>query len=290
MALMEKIKKKIILYITVLVFCISNAVAQTNINIWKGVKHKNVALKAYIPEKVKPSVAIIICAGGSYFWNGNAAEGTRVAEWLKVNGIAAFLLDYRTSGTIGFVTHYRAVIPCLQYPDMIQDVQRSIQILRSNESEYGANNWKIGVMGFSAGGHLAMLAAEQLSKPDFVAAMYPVVTLSDKRFVHKRSRRGLLGEWRQFSHIMRDSLSLEKHVPYDCPPVFLCNCIDDPIVKYQNSELLDSALTLHNILHKYIRYNTGGHGFGADLCKGTEESRHWMKEFINWLEEIHIIK
>jgi acetyl esterase/lipase len=138
-------------------------------------------------------------------------------------------------------------------------------------------------------GQLNVLSPKLL-RPDFVAPIYPVVTLSDSRYVHKRSRRGLLGEWRQFNHRMQDSLSLEKHVPDDCPPVFLCNCINDPIVKYQNSVLLDSALTAHHIPHKYIQYRTGGHGFGADTYLGTDESRQWMSEFIKWLKDINIRK
>lgn len=297
---------RILLGIILFLFsCIQYIQSQTTMNIWKGIKSNSVTLKAYIPKEGKPSVAIIVCAGGSYFWNGNKAEGTKVAEWLMNNGIAAFLLDYRTPGTIGFLTHYRAIVPCLQYPDVIQDVQRAIQVIRNKASELGGNDMKLGVMGFSAGGHLAMLAAElyktdytgqlnvlspKLLRPDFVAPIYPVVTLSDSRYVHKRSRRGLLGEWRQFNHRMQDSLSLEKHVPDDCPPVFLCNCINDPIVKYQNSVLLDSALTAHHIPHKYIQYRTGGHGFGADTYLGTDESRQWMSEFIKWLKDINIRK
>ncbi|MBQ5423744.1 MAG: alpha/beta hydrolase, partial [Bacteroidales bacterium] len=104
-------------------------------------------------------------------------------------------------------------------------------------------------------------------------------------YVHKRSRRALLSERRQNDQVMRDSLSLELHVPADCPPVFLVNCVDDPIVEYHNSMLLDSALTAKNIKHKYIQYKTGGHGFGASDEKGTEESRAWRNEFLKWLKE-----
>lgn len=84
---------------------------------------------------------------------------------------------------------------------------------------------------------------------------------------------------------LRDSLSLELHVPNDCPPVFLVNCQDDPIVKYHNSELLDSALTVHHVNHRYIQYKTGGHGFGATDYKGTAECRQWKDEFLIWLRE-----
>ena len=92
--------------------------------------------------------------------------------------------------------------------------------------------------------------------------IYPVVTMHEP-YVHKRSRRALLSEKRQNDLVMRDSLSLERYIPADCPPVFLVNCTDDPVVEYHNSILLDSALTAHKIDHRYYRYHTGGHGFGA---------------------------
>ena len=145
-------------------------------------------------------------------------------------------------------------------------------------------------MGFSAGGHLVMSAAELLplsERPAFIAPIYPVVTMVDK-CVHKRSRRALLGDNKKNNQQLRALLSLELHVPKDCPPVFLVNCIDDPIVKYHNSELLDSALTSLNIPHRYIQYKTGGHGFGATENKGTAESRQWKAEFLNWLKALNL--
>ena len=85
---------------------------------------------------------------------------------------------------------------------------------------------------------------------------------------------------------MKDSLSLEKHVRPDMPPVFLMNCVDDPIVKYRNSELLDSAMTAAGVEHRYVQYRTGGHGFGATASKTTEEAIAWKDEFLNWLRGI----
>ena len=116
----------------------------------------------------------------------------------------------------------------------------------------------------------------------FIAAIYPVVSMSHPD-THKRSRRALLGEYRKHDKAMRDSLSIEKHITKDCPPVFIVNCKDDPVVKYHNSELLDSALTAKGISHRYIQYQTGGHGFGASETKGTAECRAWKEEFLKWL-------
>ena len=122
---------------------------------------------------------------------------------------------------------------------------------------------------------------EEEDKPAFVVPVYPVVTMTHE-CVHKRSRRGLLGDNKKNNQALRDLLSLEKNVPANCPPVFLINCKDDPIVDYRNSELLDAALTAKNIPHTYIQYTTGGHGFGASETKGTEECREWKNEFLKW--------
>lgn len=85
---------------------------------------------------------------------------------------------------------------------------------------------------------------------------------------------------------MKDSLSLERHVRSDMPPTFLMNCVDDPIVKYHNSELLDSAMTAKDVNHRYIQYKTGGHGFGATPEKTSEEAIGWREEFLNWVKFI----
>ena len=131
---------------------------------------------------------------------------------------------------------------------------------------------------------LGILVTESL-RPSFVAPIYPVVTMSEK-VTHKRSRRALLGEYRNYRRSLRDSLSLERHVPADCPPVFLVSCKDDPVVNYRNSVLLDSALTAQRVEHKYIQYRTGGHGFGASPVKGTAECRQWRDEFMRWMGQM----
>ncbi|MDE6121582.1 MAG: alpha/beta hydrolase, partial [Muribaculaceae bacterium] len=207
---------------------------------------------------------------------------------------------YRVGGIAGFITHYRIIARGNRYPNMLQDVQRSIMLVRQNADTYGIDPNKLGVMGFSAGGHLAamaglffdsdVLAQEGITpgvslKPDFIAPVYPVVSLVDK-CAHKRSRRGLLGEGKSISREMKDSLSLEKHVRADMPPTYLINCVDDPIVHFHNSELLDSAMTVMNVPHRYVQFKTGGHGFGATPEKTTNEAIAWKDDFINWLRNI----
>ena len=120
-------------------------------------------------------------------------------------------------------------------------------------------------------------------RPAFVASIYPVVTMQEP-YVHKRSRRGLLGDSRCGSRKMKDSLSLEMHIPDDCPPTFIINCADDPVVDYRNSMMLDSALNAKGVEHRYIQYATGKHGFGVSDWYGSPECREWKNEFLDWLK------
>ena len=235
--------------------------------------------------------AVIICPGGSYSWHDMNYEGAQVAQWLNSHGINAFVLKYRVANISAYILLYRFFGLGNAYPDMLEDIEDALCTVYSMADSLHIDTTRIGVMGFSAGGHLTMMSYTHNRtpyKPAFLCPIYPVVTMSDKRYVHQRSRRGALGVWRQFNHDMRDSLSLEQHIPADCPPVFLVNCQDDPKVKYQNAELLDSALTAQHIEQRYIQYTTGGHGFGASDSKGTEESRQWKNEFLQWISNLNL--
>jgi acetyl esterase/lipase len=217
-------------------------------------------------------------------------EGVGVAEWLQSQGINAFVLRYHVANVTAYCFGYRVLGLGNHYPKMLTDVENALQQVYSMADSLHIDKNRIGVMGFSAGGHLTMMSFTHNRtpyKPHFLCPMYPVVTFSDNRYVHKRSRRGALGVWGQWKEQMRDSLSIERHITPDCPPVFLVNCVDDPVVKYQNSELLDSALTANGVPHKYIQYKTGGHGFGASETKGTAECRQWKKEFLQWISNLN---
>lgn len=297
-------KNRIVISVFLVLFSLSAVCQENFIRIWEGtgVGSKKVTLQLFLPEKnLYSGMAVIVCPGGSYCWHDYEVEGVDVARWLQNEGIAAFVLKYRVQGVFNFIFHTRAVWVGHKHPDMLEDIQRSIQLIRENASQYNINPHRLGVMGFSAGGHLVMSSAcyyetDFLSKigikhstslrPDFVASIYPVVSMSHS-VTHKRSRRALLGEWKQFSQRMRDSLSLELHIPPNCPPVFLVNCKDDPIVNYYNSVLLDSALTSNGVNHKYIQYQTGGHGFGASDIRGTVECRKWRNDFFDWLIDLY---
>ncbi len=234
--------------------------------------------------------AVIVCPGGSYSWLDMKVEGIGVAEWLQSQGINAFVLKYHVANVSAYMFGYRVLGIGNKYPKMLTDVENALEQVYNLADSLSINRARIGVMGFSAGGHLTMMSYTHNRtdyKPTFLCPIYPVVTMSDKRYAHQRSRRGALGVWRQWNQTLRDSLSIEQHIPDDCPPVFLVNCVDDPIVKYQNSELLDSALTAHNIPHRYIQYQTGGHGFGASDTKGTDECHQWKNEFIQWISNLN---
>lgn len=258
------------------------------INIWQGIAHHHkVELTPYLASG-QGNVAVVVCPGGSYFWHDMEHEGKEVGEWLQKNGISAFVLRYRTAYVPAFITGFRWVVRGNRYPDAQDDLLQSLRLLRQNADLWGIDTTRIGAMGFSAGGHLVMSSAELFApaeRPAFIVPIYPVVTMQPP-YVHRRSRRALLGDNRKHNRHLRDSLSLELHVPADCPPVFLVNCQDDPIVQYQNSVLLDSALTAKGIPHRYIQYRTGGHGFGASDTKGTPECRAWKGEFLKWLNDL----
>lgn len=279
------------------VFIVSS---KNTFNIWKETPCKEeVKLTPYIADG-ENSIGIIICPGGSYYWLDKNTEGHDVAKWLNQQGISAFVLEYRTAGVLAFMTRYRTISKGHQHPHMIQDIQRSIQLVRENAEEYKIDPNKLGVMGFSAGGHLVLtsgvhyntnyLESYQITpsvslRPDFVVPIYPVVTFN-REYMHKRSRRGLLGD-KKISQVLCDSLSIENHIHSTMPPVFCVNCKDDPIVNYKNSELLDSVLTEFDVSHKYIQYEKGGHGFGMSNQKGSAESQNWKYAFLEWLKSIY---
>ena len=258
-------------------------------NIWEGMDvSMNVEMTPYLVPGME-NKAVVVCPGGSYFWHDMETEGHMVARWLQQNGISAFVLRYRTAYTPAFITRFRFLFRGNRYPDPQDDLRQALTYVRKHAKEYGVDVHRVGAMGFSAGGHLVMSAAEWFrpqERPDFVVPVYPVVTMT-KNCVHKRSRRALLGESKVKDARLRDSLSLEQHVPADCPPVFLVNCKDDPVVDYRNSVLLDSALQARHIPHVYLQYQTGGHGFGASEKKGSPECRQWKQAFLAWVRELN---
>jgi len=253
--------------------------AQKSIRIWDGTnetrKQKWSELNIFLSEKPDTSgISVIICPGGSYYWLAMNKEGASVAKYLNKQGITAFVL------------HYRTAMHGNHHPAMIQDLERAMQLVKANSQEYGINPEKVGVMGFSAGGHLAGTAAiysPDSLKPYFAAMIYPVVSMQDS-ICHKRSRRNLLGK--NYSEELKHKMSLEENVHSGMPPVFLLHCTGDKTVNYHNSVVFDKSLTDKNIKHKFLlldEYGHGGHGFGI---QPVGKATGWIDEFLKWLKEL----
>ncbi|MDR2979461.1 MAG: alpha/beta hydrolase [Bacteroidales bacterium] len=284
-------KKCLLLLTALLIF--SKLSAQQKVGLWKDVptmKTEKAILHVYEPaDSLRTGVSIIVCPGGSYaHLAGIAWEGFNVAKWLKNQGISAFVLQYRTNNK-GY-----------NHPAMIQDVQRAIQWVKEHSAQYQIDTGKVGVMGFSAGGHLSLMAGifydenylQELTpttvslKPAFVVSAYPVVSMQDD-LAHFRSRKSLLGK--QYTKEMQDKFSMEKQIFSAMPPVFLMTTKDDPVVKYENSALLAGALQEAGVDHQFLLYDMGGHGFGMN-AKRSGEASAWNLVFKDWLMKIGILK
>lgn len=165
-------------------------------------------LSVFFPEPDKANgAAVIVCPGGSYYWLSRKVEGTEVARRLAEAGFTAFVLHYRHAGTRYFLFGNMA-IPQNHYPNALDDLREAVMEVRRKASEYSVDPSKVGVMGFSAGGHLVLNSGEEViedqgisSLPSFIVSVYPVVTMTDETIVHKRSRKALLGKHRNDSEL-----------------------------------------------------------------------------------------
>lgn len=261
------------------------------IALWKGtdIHAKEVTLTPYIPQRGN-GTAVLVCPGGSYYWLAKKVEGREVAQRLNEKGIAAFVLHYRVSGWEAFFWHTQLLTGKQLWPAPLADVRQALNHIRTHAAQYGIDSTRTGIMGFSAGGHLALATAVfaratplsspydrllSVSPPTFVAAIYPVVSMRDKA-THKRSRRALLGENARKKEALLNELSIEQQTQHITVPVYLLACMDDPVVDFRNSMLLDSALTANGKPHVFRQFAHGGHGFGT-------RKHHWLDDFAQWL-------
>ncbi|MBQ9470999.1 MAG: alpha/beta hydrolase [Bacteroidales bacterium] len=236
-----------------------------------------------LPEGKRTGMAVIICPGGSYHHLGMRHEGHNVARWLNQHGIAAYVLRYRV-GAHGY-----------RHPAMLEDVQLAMRYVRLHHAPK-----TLGLIGFSAGGHLVLMAAEFSTsntltshgvaaqpdelRPDFVVPVYPVVSMRAP-IAHARSRKNLIG--RRPSPALIDSLSLERHVPSNMPPTLLIATADDPVVNPQNSLMLDSALSAQQVNHRFVFYDRGRHGFGYK--PDNPQAPAWQEQLHQWLNEMGLL-
>ncbi|MDN3691997.1 alpha/beta hydrolase [Chryseobacterium tructae] len=242
------------------------------------------APKLIIHQPTHPNgIAVLIISGGGYAHIESGSEGNPAGEWLKSQGITAFELIYRLPGE-GWATES---VP-------FQDAQRALRIIRSNAEKYKINPNKIGVLGFSAGGHLAGYisstfdkgyyplqdAIDQVSaRPDFTGMIYPVVSmLPPNNTTH--SFKSLLGK----SSDTKDQIkySVEKQVTGQTPITFLAQSEDDPISSVENSILMYQALKNNQVPAELHLFQSGGHGWG--LGKKETNTGEWTNLFLDWLK------
>jgi len=239
-------------------------------------------LTAYLPNH-PDGTAVLIAPGGRYMRVWADKEGAEVARAFSAKGITAFVLKYRLPGE-GHANG--AAVP-------LQDAQRAVRLVRAHAAEWGIDPRRIGVMGFSAGGHLAALlgaaharqtyapadAADVLSpRPDFALLLYPVVTM-DAALAHADSRRMLLGD--QPSSQAVDDASPERLVAEGARPVFIAVAADDATVDPMNSLVLFQSLLRAKVPAELHVFAHGGHGFAMD--RATEAGAAWPDLAMAWI-------
>ena len=232
-------------------------------------------LTVYHPVKVAPrGAAIVVCPGGGYAYIAIDREGHALGRYFSARGITVAVLKYRLPDP--------ATMPD-GLPLSQQDALAAVQLVRSRASEWGLDPRRVGIMGGSAGGHLAgsigiLGDARDGSRPDFVALLYPVVCL-DGPHAHKGSRTKLIGATTTPERVAE--FSLERRARAGLPPYFLVHARDDKGVPMQNSELFAAALREKGVPAELLLVATGGHGFG--LGRDAESGR-WKEAFLAWLE------
>lgn len=242
-------------------------------------------ITVYLPTKRSATgQAIIICPGGGYSYLSYNWEGTDPARLLCAKGIVAIVLKYRLPEDASNVTPHLSPL---------MDAQRAMRIVRRYASKWGIKKNNIGIMGFSAGGHLASTIAtqfdngdpsskdsieQQSSRPDFVALVYPVISMN-KTIMHKGSRDMLIGEKADSS--LARFYSNELQVTKETPPTFLVHATDDKSVPVENSLLFYQALKDHGVQAEMHIYPKGGHGFGLAIGKGYLEG--WTDRLVEWM-------
>jgi acetyl esterase/lipase len=243
-------------------------------------------LTVYLPSGHANGAAVVVCPGGGY---GGLAphEGQPIAEWLNTLGVTGFVLKYRLG-------------PKYHHPVMMEDVNRAVRTVRAGAKEWHLDPNRIGIIGFSAGGHLTSTAVTHFddgkpdaedpvervsSRPDFGMLIYPVITMTDP-FTHHGSRKNLLGE--QPTEELVDLMSNEKQVTDKTPPCFLVHTATDTVVPFQNSLMFAEALAKHHVPVELHIFDHGRHGFGLGgkdeslsewpgLCAKWMESHGWLK-------------
>ena len=237
----------------------------------------------YLPPEGKANgTAVVIFPGGGYQHLSMQKEGSDVANWLAGTGVTAFVVRYRLG-------------PTYHHPIELGDAQRAIRIVRSRAAEWGIDPRRLGIIGFSAGGHLASSAGTHYdagnasssdpiervsSRPDFMLLLYPVITFRDTALMHRGSRDNLIGKTPD--NALVQLLSNEMQVTRDTPPTFLAHSTDDKTVPVENSIMFYEALKAKGVPAEMHIFEYGGHGFGlapndATLGAWTTLADAWIR-------------
>jgi acetyl esterase/lipase len=257
---------------------------------FEGKRVRNVSeaeMYVYLPKiGVNTGAAMVICPGGGYMIEAMDHEGYEMAEWLATQGVAGIVLKYR--------------LPYGHHEIPLEDVQRTMRIVRQKAAEWGINPSKIGIAGSSAGGHLASTAGTRFDlgnteasdpiekfscRPDFMLLLYPVITF-DEEYGHMGSRTNLIGANAKFDLVER--YSNEKQVTAQTPPTFLVHADDDTGVPSRNSVEFYMALKKHKIPAEMHIFRQGGHGFGMN--KKNLPVDQWPNLFTQWMKAQGITK
>jgi acetyl esterase/lipase len=238
------------------------------------------------PKETASRAAIIICPGGGYARLSDVKEGSDVARWLNSLGISAFVLKYR----LGMRYHQ---------PNQLLDAARAVRYVRSNAARLEVDPDKIGIIGFSAGGHLASTLGTRFdpgrsdsadpiervsSRPDLMMLIYPVITMGE--FTHAGSKRNLLGE--NPTETLIEQYSNERHLSSATPPTFIVHTLADAGVPVENSLMFVQALRRAKVPVEFHMYEKGPHGFG--LAPTDPVLATWTDHCADWLELHAFIK
>jgi len=244
------------------------------------------AITAYLLDNVPVGSAvpaIVVLPGGGYTHRA-AHEGEPIARWANSLGLHAFVVDYRVSP--------------YQHPAPLLDAQRALRTVRANAEAWKVDPNRIGILGFSAGGHLASSAGTHYdhgnpeaedpidrfsSRPDFMVLCYPVITMGE--YTHQGSRQNLLGE--QPDEELVRLMSSELQVTADTPPTFIWHTSDDGAVPVENALMFASALSRAKVPFEFHSFMTGRHGLG--LANDHSEARVWPELCARWLARLGIV-
>jgi len=246
-------------------------------------------ISVFLPSKNnRTGQAVLVIPGGGYHAIACIKEGDDIAKWLNSNGIVGIVLKYRLPNAKSNIISHKS--PLL-------DASRAMKIIKENAEKWHIDENNIGVMGFSAGGHLAATLGTHYdkdekpqsakidsisSRPDFMVLMYPVITM-DERFTHMGSRKNLLGE--NPSQELVDYYSNEKQVSAETPPTLIFHTTDDAAVPVENSTAFYKALNEKNIDSEMHIFQHGKHGFALANGKGNLEL--WKSICIAWLRNMN---